>query len=125
MLYCPWDVAKFFIFSSNVPNILYYALIPGIFISIFLSSFVLFKNKKSLATKLLFSMSLLFAIWGIFALILFATNNPREVMIFWSLTILVEVMMYATGLYLTYVFIDQKDISFTKKIIILCILLPR
>lgn len=121
---CPWEPAKYLIFSSNVPQILYYALIPGMIMAIMLSIFVFSNNKKLLTSAVLLFISLCFFIWGFFALILFATNNPNVVMILWSYTILIEPLIYAGGLYLSYLFFDKEDISVIKKLIILLFLLP-
>lgn len=123
-IFCPWEPASYLIFSANVPQILYYALIPGMLASIFLSGLIFLKNRKSLAALILLFISSCFFIWGFLALILFATNNPNEVMLYWSLTILVEPLIYASSLYLSYVFFDKKDISHFKKGLFFILLLP-
>lgn len=123
-LFCPWEPAQYLIYSSNVPSILYYALIPGMIASLLLSFFILIKDRKSLNSKLLFFICSMFFVWGIFALILFATNDPNMVMFFWSLTILVESLIYIGSFYLAYVFIKKKDLSFIYKLLIFIILLP-
>ena len=123
-IFCPWEPAKYLIFSANVPQVLYYALIPGMAVAILLSLFVFLNNRKSFSSILLLFISLCFFVWGIFALILFATNSPSLVMLFWSYTILVEPFIYAGGLYLAYVFFDKRDMSFVKKIIMIFLLSP-
>ncbi len=121
---CPWDAPRFLIFSSSVPQILYYALIPGMVVGLFLGFFVFLKNKKILSSKILLFIALSYFIWGIFSLVLFATNKSEVVMVWWSFTILVEVLIYAASLYLAYVFFDQGDVVFKKKMIIFSLLLP-
>ncbi|HOW60129.1 MAG TPA: HAMP domain-containing sensor histidine kinase [Candidatus Moranbacteria bacterium] len=121
---CPGEYPNFLILSSDVPFILYYALIPGMLISLLLGFFVLYKRKNELDSKLLFLVSIAFFIWGFFALVLFATVESRSVIFFWSLTILIEPLIYILSLYLTYVFIYKKDISFLKKGILFLLLLP-
>ncbi|MBA4318324.1 MAG: hypothetical protein C0412_07980 [Flavobacterium sp.] len=123
-IFCPWGPAKYLIFSNNVPQVLYYAIIPGMLVAVFLSLFIFFNDRKSFSAKLLVAISLLFFAWGVFALILFATNSPKIVMLLWSFTILIEVLTYAASLYLTYVFFDKQDIGFYKKILIFLLLLP-
>lgn len=124
VIFCPWEPARYFIFSSNVPAILYYAIIPGMIVGLFLGFFVFFKTKKSLAGTALLFICLSFFLWGFFALVLFATNDPQLVMILWSLTILVESLIYAGSVYFSYVFFDGKDLSFWKKGAIFLLLLP-
>jgi len=104
-LFCPWEPAQYLVYSSNIPSILYYALIPGMIISLLLSFLIYNKDQKSLNSRLLFFICSMFFIWGVLAIILFATNDPREVMFFWSLTIFVELLIYAGSFYLTYVFL--------------------
>ena len=123
-LLCPGEYPSFLILSNDVPQILYYALIPGMVIALFLGFFILLKNKKAIESKIFLLVSILFFIWGFFSLVLFAVVKSNIVMVFWSLTILVEPLIYAASLYLTYVFTEKEDISFPKKIIIFMFLLP-
>ena len=121
---CPWEKPEFFIYSSNVPPILYYALIPGMLMGLFLGIFIFFKGEKNLQTKLLFFVLLTFFIWGLLDLFLFATNSPLLVMWAWSLTILVEALIYVASFYLAVVFIKKKDISLISKFGLLSLLSP-
>lgn len=124
-LFCPWEPAKYLFFSSNVPNILYYALIPGMITSLLFSLLIFIKNKKNLAVRSLLYLSLLFCVWGFFALILFATNNTNQVMFFWSLTILIEPSIYLLGLIFTYYFItNNKVLGFNRFFLIILPILP-
>jgi len=122
--FCPWEGAQYLIYSSNVPSILYYALIPGMIVSLLLSLFILTKDRKSFNSKLLFFICSMFFAWGFFALILFATNNPDIVMFYWSLTILVEPLIYIGSFYLAYVFLSRSDLSFNYKTLLFVIILP-
>ena len=123
-LLCPWDGAKYLIFSANVPGILYYALIPGMAISLVFSFYVFSRDRKNISSLLLFVTSAFFFIWGFFALILFATNSPEQVMFFWSLTILIEPLIYICALYLAYTFFTKKDVSFYGKVVLSALILP-
>lgn len=123
-LYCPWEPAQYFIFSANVPSVLYYAMLPGMIVSLLIGFYLLAKKKDDLSVHSLVGMFLLFSIWGSFNLLLFATNSPREVMFFWSLTILVEPTIYLMGVLFTYRFLYNKDLSFAKLVLLLLPLLP-
>jgi signal transduction histidine kinase len=62
--------------------------------------------------------------WGFFALILFATNSPGEVMFFWSLTILVEPLIYLMGVHFTYSFLYNQKLTFGKLFLSIIPILP-
>jgi signal transduction histidine kinase len=123
-LLCPWESAKYLFFSSSVPSILYYALLPGMIASILFSVLLFLKNKSNFSIRNLIYLSLLFFIWGFLALILFATNNPSEVMFFWSITILVETLIYLIGVHFTYSFLYEKRLSFNKVFLSVIPILP-
>ncbi|OGI26534.1 MAG: hypothetical protein A2359_00665 [Candidatus Moranbacteria bacterium RIFOXYB1_FULL_43_19] len=124
MITCPWEPAKYLIFSSNVPSILFYALIPGMIVGALLGFFVYLKNRKYLPALILLVISILFFAWGFFDLILFATNNPFAVIVLWAYTILTEVLIYAFSLYLSYVFLFKRDASLKIKAFIFFLLAP-
>lgn len=121
---CPGEYPKFLILSSDVPHILYYALVPGMLSALFLGLFVLLKGKNKIESMLYFILSLSFFIWGILNLILFAVVKSDMVMTFWSILILVEPLIYVFGFYFSYVFLVKKDISFFLKLLIFLLLLP-
>jgi signal transduction histidine kinase len=122
--FCPWDPAQYLIFSSNVPSILYYALIPGMVTAILFSLLIVLKNKHNVSARILFYISLSFLAWGLFSLILFATNNPNQVMFFWSLTILVEPLIYLLSLFFAQNFLYSKSFNFKKFILLIVVFLP-
>lgn len=123
-LYCPWEPAEYFFFSANVPPMLYYALIPGMIVSILFSILLFRKNRHNLSIRNLIYISTLFFAWGLFALILFATNNPDQVMFYWSLTILVETLIYLIAVHFTYNFLKNKKLTFNQLLLTLIPILP-
>lgn len=123
-LLCPWEPARYLIFSSNIPSILYYALIPGMVISLIFSLYIFLKDTKNPSSRLLLLMSSFFFIWGFLDLILFATNKPNIVMFYWSLVILVEPLIYICAFYLAITFFNKRDISFLVKFILSILILP-
>jgi hypothetical protein len=123
-LFCPWEPAQYLFFSNNVPSILYYALLPGMIISVLFSILLFLKNRSNISIRNLIYLVLSFFIWGVFALILFATNSPDEVMFFWSLTILVEPLIYLMGVHFTYSFLYNKRLTFSKMFLSVFPILP-
>lgn len=122
--FCPWEPAQYFIFSSNIPTLFLYSHIPSIIIALLLGIWVITKGERTLVSKVLFLITLLFASWTTFDLVLWATNNPSVVMFFWSLQILIEPLIYLLSVYLSYVFITGKDMIFTGKLLMGILFLP-
>lgn len=122
---CGWDSAKYLIFSNNVfENLIYYSHFLSAIPALLIGFFVFIKDRKSLVSRLLFLNTILFSIWVYFDLILWATEKPDFTMFFWSIIVLVEILIYSVSLYFVLVFIDEKDITFLKKIVISALILP-
>lgn len=120
---CPWDAPHYLIFSANIPHILYYAQIPGMIAGTILGLFVLLQSRSRLSLTLLFLVGT-YCIWGVLNLVLFATNRSDVVMMWWSITILVEPLIYAASFYLAYMFIEQRDPPLIVIITLGLLLLP-
>lgn len=119
-----WPDLKYFIFTSHVPQLLYYSHIPTALVALLIGFFVYFKNKNSLLSKLLFFISIAFFLWVSIDLTLWVNPDSRILMFFWSFLGIISSLIYFLCLYFVYVFIDQKDISFKIKLIFGILLLP-
>lgn len=124
MQLCPWEASQYVFFSSNVPTLFYYSHGISVAFALFFGFFVFIKTKNVLSAKILFLMTLLFSIWTGLDLYLWATNDPSYVMFFWSLVIIVEVLLYMCSIYFIDVFNEKKDVSFKKKLLMFFLLLP-
>jgi len=106
------------------PPLLFYAYIPIIFISIFLSVFVLIKDRYSLQSKLLFLISISFS-FIVFNEIIQWIAVPLGLIYFsWQIIIFLELFLFILCFYFVYVFINKKDIDFKYKILLGIIFLP-
>ncbi len=123
-LFCPWEDALYFVYSSNIPTLFFYSHIPAIVVAVLIGLLVFYKSGKSQVGSTLLVITGLFSLWSIFDLILWATNRPDMVMFFWSMQILIEPMMYLLGFYLTYVFIRNRDLAFKYKLLGILSYLP-
>jgi len=122
---CGWDTARYTIFSRNVfENLIYYSHFFSAIPALIIGLFVFLKSKKILVARILFVNTLLFSVWIYFDLILWATEKPAYTMFFWSIIILVEVLVYVTSYYLVRLFVDNKDISILSKFLIFFVILP-
>jgi len=122
---CPnYPDPQFFIFSKDVPALLYYSHLPAIIISLLLGCFVYFKNRFSLASKVLLSISVVFSLWTFINLITWTNNNSQLIMFVWTFFQILYAMLCILCLYFVYVFIDKKDLSLKVKTVLGILFLP-
>ncbi len=120
-LFCPWEPANYLIFSSNTAHLLFYSHIPSLVIALIIGLLVFFKSKKSPSGKTLLVITVLFALWCFFDLILWATNQPSLVMFFWSMQVLLEPLIFVLAFYLTNSFI-KKEVKISNWTLVLFLL---
>lgn len=121
---CPWDAPVHLIFSSNVPSLLFYSHGITILFALGMGLIMLFKNYKSLLSRLLFFINLSFCTWVFFDLIQWATNRPSVLIFYWALSVLVEGIIFILSIYIVDVYIEKKDISIGKKAVFALFLAP-
>lgn len=114
----------YFIFSSDVPSLLYYSHIPTAIVAILIGFFVFWKGKQFLINRLLFAISACFFLWVTLNLILW-TNIHSDIMLFaWSFLQILVSLMSILSIYFMYVFLEKKDISLLLKSIFLILIAP-
>src|SRR3989344_6442905 len=102
---CPWEAAShLWMYSSNVPALLYYSHVPAILIALFWGIFVFLNAQRDIRTYSLVAIFGFFALWSGFDLILWATNRPDVTIFFWSIQILLEVLIFLFSFYLIYTY---------------------
>ncbi|MBI4090791.1 MAG: hypothetical protein HY422_02100, partial [Candidatus Komeilibacteria bacterium] len=122
---CEWDSVRYFFVSENVFDpFIYYSHLTPLALSLLIGFFIIWKNPRQLASRILFATTMLFSAWVFFDLILWATDKPHFTIFFWSLLVLIEPFIYAGMLYFTYALLTGKDISLRQKILITLPLIP-
>ncbi len=115
---------SYFIFSSDVPALLYYSHVPTAIIVFMIGFFVFWKDRQSLMNQLLFAISACFSIWVISNLILW-TNIHSDFMLFvWSFLRVLSSLISILSIYFIYVFLEKKDVSLLLKSIFLILIIP-
>jgi len=124
-MYCK-DIAApiFLLFSDSVPAILYYSHIPSVFIVLLIAIYVFKEGNKSIVAKVLLSMATLFLLWSLMSLITWVNIDSRLIYLSWSLIGLITGLLFISGIYFVYVFIEKKDVSLKLKIIWSIMTLP-
>jgi signal transduction histidine kinase len=101
-----------------------YSHIIPIFLSLFLTIFVLIKAKFNLFSKVFSVFILTFSFWLIGDLFLWTNNNYYLIYSFWSPLVFIEIVAYVMGTYFALLFIKKSDINIFYKIILLLITVP-
>ncbi|MFA7285786.1 MAG: ATP-binding protein [Candidatus Paceibacterota bacterium] len=123
-LFCPWESASYYIYSSNIPTLFFYSHFPALIVALLAGFIVYYKTQKSKVGVTLLITTIMFSIWSLIDLVLWATNDPRIVMFAWSVQVLVEPLVYLFAFYLSYVFIKERDLPFKFKILLLTLYAP-
>lgn len=113
----------FLIFSSSVPYLLYYSHIPATVVSLLLGFFVYFQN-RSLVGRILFCIAGVFALWSFLNLIVWTNIDTVIITTAWSFFGILYSLIYILSLYFVYVFLDGKDISAGRKVVLGLLFLP-
>jgi len=125
---CGEEVPTFLHFFdlSTRPALLFYTYLPTIVLSLLFGVYVFWKDKKSLASRLLLAISTSFALWVLTILVLWVASYNTILMFAWQMNPLVEILIFVFAIYLTYVFIDpeRRDISNKLKGLLMLIVLP-
>ena len=122
--FCPWEPAKYLIFSSNVPHLLFYSHIPAMILALVVGLVVFFKTDKSRMGIAFLIVNLLFFSWCLSDLIIWATNRPDIVLFFWSLQILLEPLTYIIAFYFVHQFIKKVPMPFYVKSLLFILYIP-
>lgn len=122
--FCSYPEPLWLIISENVPKLVYYSHLPIFIIAIVIGFYVLLKGPKLLINQILFSVLFFFSLWVFLDSVFWATNRSDVVMFVWSLQILIEPLVHIGALYLIYVLIRQKDVSFKVKLGFFLLYLP-
>jgi len=121
---CEWGESSFLIFSNNVGNLIYYTHVFPLVISLFIGIFVLANNYRDRKNVVFSLLTLLFALWAYFDLVLWASPSQADVMFFWSAIVPVEMFLYLLSAYLMYLFTRGVDAPFYGKLAGFIIALP-
>jgi signal transduction histidine kinase len=107
-----------------VPTLLYYSHFVAVLAAIVFFIVLFGQRKNSLAVKLFLFDVVVFTVWTIIDVLLWASNRADIVMFYWSIQVLLEIFIFSTAFYFAYTFITKKDMSFLSKLFTVGLMLP-
>lgn len=114
----------YFLFSSDVPDLLYYSHIPAAVIAIIVGLFIFLNDRNALLNRLLFSICILFSGWAFLNLIAW-TNIHSDILTFiWPYFGAISALLSIFSVYFVYVFTKKHDVPVLVKTIFLMLLAP-
>jgi signal transduction histidine kinase len=122
--FCSYPTPTLWLFSENVPPLVYYSHLPLVLVALFLGVFVLIKGRSVLVNQILFGVLAAFAGWVFLDSVFWAANRSDVIMFVWSLQILIEPLVHIGALYMMYVMLYKEDASFNQKILFVILYLP-
>ena len=114
----------YFFFTSDVPSLLYYSHIPTAIVALLIGLFVFLNARQSLLNRLLFAISVCFALWTLANLVLWTNINSDLLLFTWTIYVVLFGFISVLSVYFTYVFLEKEDISRTIKMILAILLTP-
>ncbi|OGG88341.1 hypothetical protein A2592_00815 [Candidatus Kaiserbacteria bacterium RIFOXYD1_FULL_42_15] len=123
-LLCPWDAPNWLFFSENVPNMLFYSHFTALLAIFIIGSFLFFKDRKNLTVRILTGLFILFFVWTIIDVIIWATNRSDLVLFLWAMIVLIEPIIYILAFYTLFSFSYNKTPAFIINLFVTLLLLP-
>ena len=105
-------------------NLVYYSHIPVAIIAFLIGFFVIIKNRKNLSSRVMFSLCMIFALWIICNLISWVSPSSVYVTFFWSMSGLLNSLLFFSCIYLLYTYKNDKDMPLWLKMFLGLLLLP-
>jgi signal transduction histidine kinase len=114
----------FFLYSNDVPALLYYSHIPTAVIALLIGFFVFLNGRKFLLNRILLAISMCLSLWILTNLILWTNINSDFLLLTWTVYVVLFSFISIFSLYFIYVFIEGKDISPRLKTLLVALLAP-
>ncbi len=119
------NIQNCFNIINETSKILFYSHIPTTVIAFFIGIAVLKNGDNKIASRLLFFITSIFSLWSVIDLLVwFSYDRSTLLMYAWSLYGIIYGLIFISSVYFVYSYFDNKDISISKKSILLILILP-
>jgi len=85
-------------------------------VALIIGFFVFWKDSRSLISNILLFIAVGFALWSASDLVIWINPDSSKIMFLWSWINLLEMLISVATLYFSYVFLEEKDVSFKFKL---------
>jgi signal transduction histidine kinase len=109
-----YETTQLGLFSPEVPSLVYYSHVTAVVVALLVSLFVIYKS-KTVAAKVLVSISLAFAALSTLDILLWTQIDVGIVMLLWSTWLTFFTLIFGLSFYFLYAFIRKQDITFGQK----------
>ena len=122
---CGWEPTSWIFFSGNIwGNFIYYSHFFPSLTGLLIAIFVFRYSVHSRAAQALLFTSVIFAIWSLVDLFLWASDRPDLIMFAWSSLIYFDLLLYIGCLYFIYAYTTDKFPARWQEFIILLLFVP-
>jgi signal transduction histidine kinase len=114
----------FFIFTSELPKLLYYSHLTVLAVSLITGLYVYFKGRDLLLNQLVFLFTLVFSGWIFINLIAWGSNQSNLTMFVWPMFGVLQACIAALSVHIIYVFLYKRDLPLWAKVVMGLLFLP-
>ncbi len=119
-----FEQPTYLFFGNDVPGLLYYSHLPVSLLALLIGFFVFFSAPQQLLNRLLFYITICFAIWAGLNLITWTNINSDTLLFSWSILGILQGLLSILCIYLVTVFLTKKDVGLPTKLAYLVLLVP-
>ncbi len=122
---CQWQPSYYLFFSENIwGNFIYYSHFFPSLSGLIIALIVFFNNPKNKPAQALLFTTVVFTIWSLLDLILWASDRSDVIMFVWSILIYFDIFIYIGSFYFIYTFFNNQFPGFKYELLFGAILLP-
>lgn len=119
-----YETPFLWVFTSDIPRLLYYSHITVFLLALITGLIVFLHARNRLLNQLLFLLTIVFSAWLFINFIAWGSNNSSLTMTVWPFFGVFQALIAALSTYLMYVFILQKDAPFWAKLLWVILIIP-
>ena len=122
---CLWEPAPYLIVSENIwGNFIYYSHLFPSLSALLIAFFVLANNPRGKAPRALFFLSVIFTLWSLIDLVLWASDRSDLIMFFWSILIHFDLLIYVAAFYFIHTLLTDRWPSWRSELAIAALFVP-
>ncbi len=122
---CQWQPTYYLFFSDNIwGNFIYYSHFFPSLAGLIIALLVFINNPKNKPAQALLFTTVIFTIWSLLDLILWATERSDLIMFVWSILIYFDIFIYIGSFYFIYAFFNNRFPGFKYELIFGALLIP-